>query len=112
MPSSELEGQVALVTGGGRGIGANIARELASAGMDVWVSGPTAGQVDSVAAEIGGHALVGDVSRRADVERWAGEAGALDLLVCNAGISGPDELFPEPDDWWRTRSDCAAKVFA
>ena len=35
MPSSELEGKVALVTGGGRGIGANIARELASAGMDV-----------------------------------------------------------------------------
>jgi NAD(P)-dependent dehydrogenase (short-subunit alcohol dehydrogenase family) len=98
MPSSELEGQVALVTGVGRGIGANIARELASAGMDVWVSGPTAGQVDSVAAEIGGHALVGDVSRRADVERWAGEARALDLLVCSAGISGPDELVPEPDD--------------
>ena len=76
MPSSELEGQVALVTGGGRGIGANIARELASAGMDVWVTGRTAAQVESVAAEIGGHALVGDVSKRDDVDRWADEAGA------------------------------------
>ena len=47
MPSSELEGRVALVTGGGRGIGANIARELASAGMDVWVTGRTADQVES-----------------------------------------------------------------
>ena len=52
MPS-ELEGQVALVTGGGRGIGANIARELASAGMRVAVTGRTAEQVEAVAAEIG-----------------------------------------------------------
>ena len=102
MPSNELDGQVALVTGGGRGIGANIARELASAGMEVWVTGRTADRVESVAAEIGGHALVGDVSRREDVERWARDAGALDLLVCNAGISGPGEVFAGPEDWWRT----------
>jgi 3-oxoacyl-[acyl-carrier protein] reductase len=102
MPSSELEGQVALVTGSGRGIGANIARELAGAGMDVWVTGRTAAQVESVAAEIGGHALVGDVSSRDDVERWARDAGALDLLVCNAGVSGPAEALPEPEGWWRT----------
>jgi len=51
MPSNELDGQVALVTGGGRGIGANIARELASAGMEVWVTGRTADQVEAVAAE-------------------------------------------------------------
>jgi 3-oxoacyl-[acyl-carrier protein] reductase len=102
MPSSELEGRVALVTGGGRGIGANIARELASAGTDVWVTGRTADQVESVAAEVGGHALVGDVSSRDDVERWAGEAGAIDLLVCNAGMSGPGDVFAEPEEWWRT----------
>ena len=89
MPSSELEGR-ALVTGGGRGIGANVARELASAGMDVWVTGRTAEQVEAVAAEIGGHALVGDVSKRDDVERWTREAGALDLLVCNAGDHRPE----------------------
>jgi 3-oxoacyl-[acyl-carrier protein] reductase len=101
MPSSELEGR-ALVTGGGRGIGANVARELASAGMEVWVTGRTAEQVESVAAEIGGHALVGDVSKRDDVERWMREAGALDLLVCNAAITGPNDPFAEPDDWWHT----------
>jgi NAD(P)-dependent dehydrogenase (short-subunit alcohol dehydrogenase family) len=101
MPSNELVGR-ALVTGGGRGIGANIARELASAGMEVWVTGRTADQVESVAAEIGGHALVGDVSKRDDVERWMQEAGALDLLVCNAGISGPNDPFAEPDEWWHT----------
>ncbi|HYA10026.1 MAG TPA: SDR family NAD(P)-dependent oxidoreductase [Gaiellaceae bacterium] len=102
MSRNELDGQVALVTGGGRGIGANIARELAGAGMDVWVTGRTAQQVEAVAHEIGGHALVGDVSSRDDVERWARDAGALDLLVCNAGISGPGDVFAEPEEWWRT----------
>jgi 3-oxoacyl-[acyl-carrier protein] reductase len=102
MPSSELNGKTALVTGGGRGIGASIARELAGAGMDVWVTGRTAQQVESVAAEVGGHALTGDVSRRADVERWVREAGVVDLLVCNAGISGPDDILADPAEWWRT----------
>jgi NADP-dependent 3-hydroxy acid dehydrogenase YdfG len=76
---SELQGR-ALVTGGGRGIGANVARELATAGMEVWVTGRTAEQVEAVAAEIGGHALVGDVSRRIDVERWVRDAEPIDLL--------------------------------
>ena len=94
---------MALVTGGGRGIGANIARELAAAGMRVWVAGRTAAQVEAVAAEIDGHALVGDVSKREDVERWFGEVGELDLLVNNAGIDGPTGPAWEndPDEWWR-----------
>src|SRR5262249_34564107 len=93
---------VALVTGGGRGIGANIARELADAGMQVTVTGRTAEQVEAVAREVGGGALVGDVSRRADVERWFAELGAVDLLVNNAGIAGQQELAWEedPDTWW------------
>lgn len=97
-----LEKQVALVTGGGRGIGANIARELADAGMDVWVTGRTEEQVRAVADEIGGHALVGDVSRAEDVERWFAQVGRLDLLVNNAGISGPPEGFldEDPARWW------------
>jgi len=98
-----LDGR-ALVTGGGRGIGANVARELAAAGMAVAVSGRTAGQVEAVAAEIGGRGLVGDVSREQDVERWAAELGPVDLLVCNAGIEGPAEPFAEHSvqEWWRT----------
>jgi 3-oxoacyl-[acyl-carrier protein] reductase len=92
----------ALVTGGGRGIGANIARELARLGWEVAVTGRTAEQLEAVAAEIGGVALVGDVSRREDVERWAEEVGDVQLLVCNAGISGPSEPLPDPEAWWRT----------
>ena len=75
---TELTGQNAFVTGGGRGIGASIARELAAAGMDIVVSGRTAEQVESVAAELGGVALVGDVSKRDDVSRWFAEAGPID----------------------------------
>ena len=91
----------ALVTGGGRGIGANIARALAGAGWDVAVTARSQAEVHAVAAEIGGRALVGDVSQRQDVERWAAELGAVDLLVNNAGISGPEGAFAEIDEWWR-----------
>jgi 3-oxoacyl-[acyl-carrier protein] reductase len=102
VPSEDrLEG-VALVTGGGRGIGADVARELAAAGMQVAVTARTAEQVEAVAREIGGRALVGDVSQRADVARWVAEVGEIDLLVANAGIEGPSGKAWEndPDEWW------------
>ena len=92
----------ALVTGGGRGIGENIARALAADGWSVTVTGRTRNQVEAVAAAIGGRALVGDVSDGDDVARWTSEAGEIDLLVCNAGISGPDDPLAGPDEWWRT----------
>jgi 3-oxoacyl-[acyl-carrier protein] reductase len=102
---SEPAGQHALVTGGGRGIGANVARALSSAGMEVWVTGRTAEQVETVAAEIGGHALVGDVTRREDVEAWMQEAEPLDLLVANAGTGTHhdyEEWEFDLDAWWWT----------
>jgi 3-oxoacyl-[acyl-carrier protein] reductase len=101
MLSAELRG-TALVTGGGRGIGANIARELARAGMEVAVTGRTAAEVRAVAEEIGGRALVGDVSKRDDVARWCGDVGGVDLLVNNAGISGPEDPLADVDEWWHT----------
>jgi NAD(P)-dependent dehydrogenase (short-subunit alcohol dehydrogenase family) len=100
--SAELSGQLALVTGGGRGIGADVARELARAGMRVAVSARSRGQVDAVADEIGGVPIVADVSRRDDVERMVGEVGDVDLLVANAGIALREEeaWTVEPDEWW------------
>jgi NAD(P)-dependent dehydrogenase (short-subunit alcohol dehydrogenase family) len=70
--------------------------------MRVVLTARTADQVERVAAETGGRALLGDVSDRSDVERWAAEAGDVDLLVCNAGVLGPEEPLAEPDEWWRT----------
>jgi NAD(P)-dependent dehydrogenase (short-subunit alcohol dehydrogenase family) len=103
--AAELTG-VALVTGGGRGIGSNIARELAAAGMRVAVGARSLDQVEAVAAEIGGLALELDVTSRESVEaavaRTESELGPIDLLVANAGISGPAEPLADPDEWWRT----------
>ncbi|MEO5576326.1 MAG: SDR family oxidoreductase [Gaiellaceae bacterium] len=92
----------ALVTGGGRGIGAGIARELAAAGWHVTVAGRTAEQVEEVAKEIGGGAVVGDVSKRDDVERMLAEAGEVDLLVANAGVGVTEDAAWEVDldEWW------------
>jgi len=98
---TDLQGR-AFVTGGGRGIGESIARELAAAGMEVAVSGRTAEQVESVATSIGGRALVGDVSRREDVERWFAELGPVDLLVANAGTGNRGVSWElDPDEWWQ-----------
>jgi 3-oxoacyl-[acyl-carrier protein] reductase len=104
---SELDGQIGVVTGGGGAIGADIARELAAAGMQVAVTGRTRERVEEVAAEIGGIALVGDVSKQADVAAWFCEVrstlGPVDLLVNNAAVVGAPEPFWELDPavWWR-----------
>ena len=106
MSEHELEGQVALVTGGGRGVGEGIARELAAAGARVSVSGRTRDQVDAVAREIGGYAVVGDVADRAAVEAMVdqveAELGPIDLLVANAGRNVREQRAWEvdPADWW------------
>jgi 3-oxoacyl-[acyl-carrier protein] reductase len=96
-------GVIAFVTGGGRGIGANIARRLAEDGWDVVVAARTSGQVETVAAEVGGRAVVLDVTDREAVERAVADAEPIDLLVANAGVASQDgptwEI--EPDDWWR-----------
>jgi NAD(P)-dependent dehydrogenase (short-subunit alcohol dehydrogenase family) len=93
----------ALVTGGGRGIGAGIARALAGDGWDVVVAARTRGQVEAVAAEIGGHPVELDVSDRASVERAVADAGEVDLLVANAGIGNQRGATWETpvEDWWR-----------
>jgi NAD(P)-dependent dehydrogenase (short-subunit alcohol dehydrogenase family) len=94
----------ALVTGGGRGIGADVARVLASDGWDVIVAARSGAQVEAIAGEIGGTAVEVDVSDRAAVEGMMDAAGEIDLLVANAGVSEGHargaswEL--DLDDWW------------
>jgi NAD(P)-dependent dehydrogenase (short-subunit alcohol dehydrogenase family) len=105
----ELAGKVALVTGGGRGIGAGIAAELAQAGMRVAAAARTGEQVEAVAREIGGIAVEVDVADPSSVARMVSaverELGPVDVLVNDAGISGPSQARPiweeDPADWWR-----------
>jgi NAD(P)-dependent dehydrogenase (short-subunit alcohol dehydrogenase family) len=103
---AELAGKVALVTGGGRGIGRGIALELTKAGARVAVSARTRAQVEATAAETGGIAIEADVSKREDVERMVAtteaELGPIDVLVSNAGIAiWEDKGWElEPEEWW------------
>jgi 3-oxoacyl-[acyl-carrier protein] reductase len=89
-----LPERVAVVTGGGRGIGANIARALAGDGWDVVVTARSRDEIDAVAAEIGGRAIEMDVASQESVERGFDEIGHVDLLVANAGVGHAD--------FWRT----------
>jgi 3-oxoacyl-[acyl-carrier protein] reductase len=104
--NEDLTGQVALVTGGGRGIGRGIALELTEAGARVAVSARTRAQVEETAVEIGGLAIEADVSRRDDVDRMVAaterELGPIDLLVSNAGVGGGEERAWDVsvDEWW------------
>jgi NAD(P)-dependent dehydrogenase (short-subunit alcohol dehydrogenase family) len=112
-PLVRLEGQVALITGAGRGIGRAIALALGDAGAAVAVCARSGDDVASVAGEIegrGGHALAirCDVSCRQEVEGMLAAAetaiGPVDLLVNNAGRFGPvgPLAATDPDEWWQT----------
>jgi 3-oxoacyl-[acyl-carrier protein] reductase len=92
----------AFVTGGGRGIGANVARALAADGWHVTVAARTLDQVEAVAGEIGGRAVELDVSDRDAVERVFAHAGPVDLLVANAGVGNQQGATWEidPSAWW------------
>lgn len=100
----ELAGKVAIVTGGGRGIGRAVAQELARGGARVVVayqSGASAAQ--GVAEEIGGVAVQGDVGLTAGCEAILAAADALggaDILVNNAGITRDGLLLRMTDEQW------------
>jgi NAD(P)-dependent dehydrogenase (short-subunit alcohol dehydrogenase family) len=93
----------ALVTGGGRGIGAGIARALAADGWEVAVGARSREQVEAVADEIGGEWVQVDVADRRSVESAVAGTGPVDLLVANAGVGGQKGASWEidPADWWR-----------
>jgi NAD(P)-dependent dehydrogenase (short-subunit alcohol dehydrogenase family) len=110
-----LQGNVAVITGGGRGIGRAIARRFAAEGAAVVVAARTEGEVRKVAAEIeqaGDRAasVVADVSGEADCARIVAVArerfGAVSILVNNAGDYGPVKPIEEitPAEWDRVIS--------
>jgi NAD(P)-dependent dehydrogenase (short-subunit alcohol dehydrogenase family) len=105
-----LEGKIAVVTGGGRGIGRAIARQFAREGAAVLVTARTEAEIRKVAAEIsasGGKAafVAADVSRETDCRQILaaaeGQLGPVSILVNNAGDYGPVKPVEEisPEEW-------------
>ncbi len=105
----DLSGQVAIVTGGGSGIGAATARLLASRGASLVVAGRTGARLDEVAEGIGARggrciAVAADVRQESDLERLVGATldafGRIDIVVNNAGGSYMFPLEDIPTDRW------------
>ena len=110
--SGELEGQVALVTGGGRGIGRAIAQALAAAGATIVITSRSQEELNQTLALLeqeGGHgrAITADVTNQSSIEHVVQQAeeqsGSIDLLVNNAGSSvGLGKIAEvDPKLWWR-----------
>ena len=114
-------GRAAVVTGAGRGIGAAIARALASEGISVLLAARTQADVDAVAAELRAqgataHAAACDVTDEGSVRALGHEAnaklGKVDILVNNAGISSSAPLRKLTlDEWNRVLAVNATGVF-
>ena len=100
---ASLEGKSALVTGASKGIGRAIAEELARAGASV-VVGYRSGkdEAETLAEEIGGRAVQADVSSPDDAKRLVADAGDVDVLVNNAGLTRDTVLARMSDEDWRT----------
>jgi meso-butanediol dehydrogenase/(S,S)-butanediol dehydrogenase/diacetyl reductase len=94
----------AIVTGGGTGIGAAIARRLAADGFSVCITGRRREPLEAIAAETGALAFVGDTGDPGDAERAVRKAkdtfGRLDLLVCNAGVGASGTVEEQTPAGW------------
>jgi 3-oxoacyl-[acyl-carrier protein] reductase len=100
---ASLDGRLALVTGASKGIGRAIAEELARAGAEVVVGYRSGGaEAEALAAQIGGRAVQADVSSPDEAKRLIDEAGDVDVLVNNAGLTRDGLLARMSDDDWRT----------
>jgi meso-butanediol dehydrogenase / (S,S)-butanediol dehydrogenase / diacetyl reductase len=98
--------RVAIVTGGGTGIGAATARALAAGGVSVLVTGRRAEPLKAVADEIDGVAVVADVTSEDDWQRVVTMAdetfGGIDILVANAGVEAFGSVETVALDEWRS----------
>ena len=104
-----LDGRVALVTGGARGLGLTMATALAEAGADIAISGRSRGACEDAVTQIAkatgrkAVAFEADVTKGADVEKLAADVesamGRIDILINNAGINirGPIQDLTEAD---------------
>ena len=97
----EFEGKTVLISGGGSGVGADMARAFAAKGATVWIGGRRAGKLDTVAASAPGirpHVL--DVTDEASVVGFFDAAGKADIVIANAGIVDSNPLAKVDAEAW------------
>lgn len=82
-----MAGKRVLITGGGTGVGADLARGFAAAGAEVVIAGRRLAPLQEVAARTGARALVADVTDEAAVTALFAEAGPCDVVIANAGAA-------------------------
>lgn len=96
-----LNGRVAVITGGGSGIGLATAKEFVAEGARVAIFGRNQGKLEDAVRDIGGNALAvrGDATSTADLDRLFDEVheklGLVDIVVANAGLVGRQKLFAD-----------------
>ena len=111
----QLSGKRALVTGGSKGIGHAAAMALAAEGVDLVLAARDPVSLEEAASAVRGRhqvrveTIAADLAQTAEVERLAGAAGELDLLVNNAGAIPPGTLLQVDEAKWRAAWDL--KVF-
>ncbi len=88
----DVSGRSVLLTGATGGLGAAIARRLHRAGAQLILTGRRAEVLEPLAAEVGGHALVVDLSQPEEVRRLISQAGDVDVLVANAALPASGRL--------------------
>lgn len=98
--NSQMTGKRILITGGGRGIGRQIAIRLAAAGAKVVVAARTKAQVEAVARETGGEAVELDLADERSIAACAKAAGRVDVLVNNAAAFGGGNVVDLPLETW------------
>jgi len=106
LDSFRLDGKVAVVTGGNRGLGQAFARALGEAGARVAIAARDAARSEAVAGELGALAVTTDVTDAAGVdamlETVTAELGPVDVLVNNSGVCFHRPALEVPEDEWRS----------
>lgn len=95
-----MQGKRVLITGGGSGVGADLARGFAAAGAEVVITGRRLAPLEEVAARVGARAVAADVTDEQSVAAMFAAAGPCDIVIANAGAAESAPLARTTLDQW------------